>query len=406
MRISTSMIYDANVTAMNQQQSRLLQTQQQIATGRRVLTPSMDPAAAAQALVVSQADAINTQFTVNRNGVKNTLTQMDSTLQSVASVVQDIRTSMVSAASGSYTNTDRQNIATNLSVRLNELVSLANGKDSAGNYLFSGFQSNTQPIANTAAGFAYFGDDGQKMTQVSDTLQVGLTQSGADIFMRVKNGNGVFVSQAAPANTGTGVASQGTVSNPALLTGNNYSVAFTVAAGVSTYSVTNTTTGLAVAGMTAQPYVSGQAINVDGMQFAVQGAPANADTFTLAPSSNVSIFKTIADAITLLNTPVVAGNTAQLANLSSSVTNAISNLDRGLSNVSTALSKVGSSWQSVDAAQVTGDSLGLNFKQTLSQLQDTDVAKASTDLQQQLLGLQAAQKSFVQVSNLSMFTYM
>ena len=53
-----------------------------------------------------------------------------------------------------------------------------------------------------------------------------------------------------------------------------------------------------------------------------------------------------------------------------------------------------------------GDNLGLNYKQTLSNLQDTDYNKAATDLAQQQLSLQAAQKSFVQVSNLSLFTYM
>jgi flagellar hook-associated protein 3 FlgL len=406
MRISTGMIYDTNVTAMNQQQTRLLQTQQQMATGRRLLTPSIDPAAAAQALVVAHSDATNTQYTVNRSGAKNTFAQMDTTLQGVASVLQDVRTTMVSASTGSYNNTERQNIASSLSVRLDELVSLANSTDASGNFMFSGFQSQTQPIANTAAGYAYLGDDGKKMTQVSDTLQVASSLSGADIFMRVKNGNGAFVTQAAAANTGNASASIGSVTNPTLLTGNSYSLAFTVAAGVTSYSVTNTTTGLPVAGMTAQPYVSGQAISFDGMQFAVQGTPANGDSLSVAASSNVSIFKTIADAIALLNTPVLAGNTAQLASLGSGVTSAINQLDRGLNVVATALSTVGTNWQSVDATQAIGDNLSLGYKQTLSQLQDADVYKASTDLQQQLVGLQAAQKSFMQVSNLSLFTFM
>ncbi|MGB8516718.1 MAG: flagellar hook-associated protein FlgL [Gallionella sp.] len=405
MRISTSMLYEANVTAMNQQQSLLLQTQQQLATGIRLTNPSIDPSASVQVLDATQANASNTQYTANRNAAQSTLTQMDSTLQGVTSTLQSVRSEMVTAASSTLTNADRKNIATNLNAQLQQLVSLANSTDGSGNYLFSGFQSKTQPFANTAAGYAYFGDDGQKLTQVSSNLQIGTVQSGADIFMRVKNGNGTFATQAAATNTGSGVASQGSVTNPALLTGNSYSVAFSVAAGVTTYSVTNTTTGLPVAGMTGQPYTSGQAIGFDGMQFSVTGSPANGDQFTVAPSSNVSLFKNIADLANVLSTPVTAGNVAQTAAISASVANAISNLDQGISNVSNANATVGTNLQLITATQAMGDSLSVNYQQTISQLQDTNYTQAATTLAQQTLALQAAQKSFAQVSNLSLFTY-
>lgn len=404
MRISIGMIYDSNVTTLNQQQAKLLQTQQQLATGRRLLTPSIDPAAAAQALDVSHADATNTQYTTNRDSLKSTLTQMDSTLQGITGVLQDIRTTLVGSSYSNYTDSDRLNMANALQSRLDQLVGMANTKDANGSYLFSGFQSKTQPFSNTAAGYAYFGDDGKKLTQISDTLQVGATQSGADIFMRIKNGNGVFATQAAAANAGTGLMSQGSVTNPTALTGNNYSISFAVAAGVTTYSVTNTTTGAAV--LTAQPFTAGQAISFDGMQMTVQGAPANGDQFTVAPSSNVSIFKNIVDAIAALKEPIPAGNAVQANALVGTLSNIVVNMDRGLASISAANTVVGVTWNALDNAQAMGDNLGLNYKQTLSSLQDTDYNKAATDLAQQQLSLQAAQKSFVQVSNLSLFTYM
>lgn len=404
MRISTSMIYDSNVTTLNQQQAKLLLTQQQLATGRRLITPSIDPAAAAQALNISHADATNTQYTTNRNMLKGTLTQMDSALQSITSVMQDVRTNLVGASYSAYTDSERLNMASALQGRLDQLVSMANTTDGTGSFIFSGFQSKTQPFSNTPAGYAYFGDDGKKLLQVSDTLQVGAPQSGADIFMRVKNGNGSFATQPVATNTGTGQMNQGSVTNPAALTGNNYSVSFAVAAGVTTYSVTNVTTGAAL--QTAQPYSAGQSIAFDGMQMAVQGAPANGDQFTVAPSSNVSIFKNIADAIAALKIPIAAGTAAQATALAASLSSAIGNLDKGLSSVSTANTVVGVNLNAIDSAQAMGDNLGISFKQTLSGLQDTDYNKAATDLAQQQLSLQAAQKSFVQVSNLSLFTYM
>ena len=52
-----------------------------------------------------------------------------------------------------------------------------------------------------------------------------------------------------------------------------------------------------------------------------------------------------------------------------------------------------------------GEDLGLQFKQTLSGLQDVDYNKAVSDLTQQQISLQAAQKSFLKISELSLFNY-
>lgn len=491
MRVSSGTIFDSNVAALTQQQARLLQTQQQVSSGRRILTAADDPVAAARALSISQADAMNTQYAANRTATRHTLSLAESTLQSVTSLLQDVQTVAVSAGNGSLNNSDRQTIATGLNGRLQELISLANSTDGAGNYLFSGFQSGTQPFVNVAGVMAYNGDDGQRLMQVSSSRQMASGDSGADVFMRVKNGNGTFATQAAVTNTGSAVISAGsttgvvtgdrytiafgtidtlaavanagtgvistpaTVTNPAAVTGHDYSVTF--GAGGTTYSVQDLTTNTAVAGMTgvtytgpgpqtiafegisftvsgapvlndvfnvtaptysvtdnttglpvatAQKYVSGQAISFGGMQFDISGTPLPNDQFTVQPSGNVSIFKTISDLITTLNTPVGSGNPAQAATLNANLQTALNLLDRGLNNVLTVRSSLGLRLNEIDALQTTGDDMSLQFKQNLSQLQDVDYNKALSDLAQQQISLQAAQKSFVNVTGLSLFDYL
>lgn len=398
MRISSNTIFDSNIAALSQQQAKLLQIQQQIASGRRILTSSDDPAAAARALDVSQADATNTQYSSNRDAARHTLSMAEGTLQSVTSLLQDVRDAMIGAGNGSLTTNDRKTIAVDLSRRLQELVGLANSTDGAGNYLFAGFQSKVQPFAGTPVGVGYFGDDGQRNVQVSASRQMASSDSGADIFMRVKNGNGSFATQAAAANAGTGVVSLGSVANPALLTGNNYSVTFSIVSGVTTYDVTNTTTSASVSAGNA--YVSGQAITFDGIQIDIQAAPSNGDTFTVTPSVNESVFKTISDLVAALNTPVVG------ANWTNSLKQGINNLDNELNNVLTTRSSLGLRLNEIDALQTMGDDLGLQFKKTLSQLQDVDYNKAASDLARQQMVLQAAQLSFVKVDNLSLFNYL
>lgn len=292
---------------------------------------------------------------------------------------------------------DRKSIANNLNGRLQELMGFANSTDGIGNYLFAGFQSKTQPFADTAGVVAYLGDDGQRLIQVNASRQMAASEVGADVFMRIKNGNGTFVTKPGLANAGTGAASTGSVVNAALVTGNSYQIDFSVVAGVTTYSVTDTTLGAVIS--SGNPYVSGQAISFDGLQFSINGTPADLDSFTVSPSSNESIFTTIKDLITSLETPGTNGLAGRLGY-------GLSQMDRALDTVLTSRASLGVRLAELDSLGVAGEDLGLQYKQSLSVLQDVDYNKALSDLTQQQMLLQAAQQSFSKVAGLSMFDYL
>lgn len=406
MRVGSNTLFDNNVANLSMQQTRLFLTQQQISSGRRLLTASDDPVAAARALEISQADGQNTQFTANRTAARHTVSLAESVLQSVTTLIQDVKAAAAGAGNGIYTDRERQSVATELSGRLDELIGLANSTDGAGNYLFAGYQTQTQPFANTPAGVGYLGDDGQRSIQVNATRQMPSSVSGAEVFMRIRNGNGTFATQASATNAGSGVISSGTVVNPALMMpGESYQVDFLDnGLGGVDYSVTNTTTGAQV--IAAQPYVSGQAISFDGIQFEIRGTPAVGDSFTVAPSSNESVFKTLSDMVAALNAPILPGDAVGKAKLSNSLNKGSSNLDNALDAVLTARASLGLRLNEIDALQTAGDDLGIQYRQTLASLQEVDYNKAISDLAQQQLYLTAAQKSFSQVMQLSMFNYM
>ncbi len=408
MRISTSTFYNENITTLNNLQAQVAQTQQQMSTGHRILTPADDPAGAARAVELNQADATNTQFTANRTAATNTLSLSESILQSVTSLLQDAKTAAVQAGNGTMNQSDRQSMASDLQGRYQELLGLANSTDGTGNYLFSGSQAGTTPFANTANGVVYQGDDVQRKVQAASSRQISTTDSGADIFMRTRNGNGTFQAASVVTNTGSGVISQGTVLDPTLYNGNSYQVNFSVAAGVTTYSINDMTSGVpvAVAGQSNVSYVSGQAVSFNGIQFNVTGAPADGDTFNVTPSSNQSVFDTLNNLIKTLTTPVPTGSLAASAAFSQGMNNALGMLDQNLNSVLTVRATIGSRLNELVALQSTGDQLGLQYKQTLSSIQDTDYNKAISDLTQQQMTLQAAQLSFAKVSKTSLFDYM
>jgi flagellar hook-associated protein 3 FlgL len=400
MRISSSTMTSFNVAALNQLQYQIQQTQQQAASGTRLLTAASDPVAYTRAMDLSQTVAISTQQSANITAATDPLSIAGNTLQSVTSLLQDIRTTAVAAGGGSVSNASRATMAQALSGQLQQLIGLANSTDGSGNYLFSGFQSKIPPFSTSASGVVvYNGDTGQQLVQASAGRQIPVSDNGLDVFMRIKSGNGTFSANAVAANTGTGVISAGTVTNPALLTGKSYSISLAVAGASTTYTVTNTTTGLPVVGMSAQPYVSGQSIAFDGMQMNITGAPANGDTFTVAPSTNQSVFTTISNLISTLNTPVSG------ANLVNGLASGILNLDNSLNNILNTQSSQGLRLNELTQLQTSNDSMAVQLKQSLSALQDTNYTTTITALNQQQTVLQAAQKSYAQVGNLSMFTY-
>jgi len=60
----------------------------------------------------------------------------------------------------------------------------------------------------------------------------------------------------------------------------------------------------------------------------------------------------------------------------------------------------------VDSLSSASSDLQIQYSATLSGLQDLDYARALSDFSKQQLSLEAAQKSFVQISGLSLFKYL
>ncbi len=402
MRISTSTIYEAGTSRLSELQARLMQTQQQISTGRRIQTPADDPIASARAYEVNQARAVNEQYATNRRNVKDSLALEEGTLQSVTTLLQDVKTLLVSAGNASYSDNERKFLATELKERFDELLALANTTDGLGGYLFAGFRSDSQPFAKTATGAAYSGDEGDRLLQVSASRQLAFSDNGKAVFEQVKTGNGAFAISATDSNAGSGVFSSGVVTGA--LTGDAYSVTFSVVAGVTRYSVTNDTTGIDVVAPPGNPYTSGEAISFGGMQFEISGAPAAGDSFVVEPSDDQSMFETVRNLINALETP--AGGAAGQAALHNALTVGHLNLDNALNNVLSVRAEVGTRLKEIDSLDNSGADTDLQYAQTLSELQDLDYAKAISSLMQQQTTLSAAQQSFVKLSGLSLFNYL
>lgn len=400
MRVSTNTLFDHGVSTMLARQQEVVKTQGHISTGRRVLTPADDPVAASQMLDVSEAKSANKQFADNAATVKARLGQQEASLSAITRLIQDVRTLVVQSGSGALTPGDLKSIAEEVNGRYEELIGLANATDGSGEYLFAGFRTGTKPFAETAPGVvAYFGDDGRREVAVSPSRAIAINDPGAEIMQRIKNGNGTFATAAVGTNAGTGVISPGSVVNSTALTGHDYAITFTVSGNVTTYDVIDNTTSTTV--VSNAPFVSEGPITVAGMQFAIEGAPRNGDSFTVQPSSNVSVFSTLA----ALRTALRGAGEGDVANagLTNALNTANSNLTNALDRVLSVTASVGTRLRETDAVTLTNEDLDLSYQARLSELGDLDYARAISDLNFQQMHLEAAQKSFMMITGLSLF---
>ena len=193
MRISTMQIYNGGTAGIQNLQSDLYSAQNQVSTRRRIVTPKDDPIGAAQALMVTQAGAVNELYLKNQGAADSKLSALDSTLQGINEELVNIYEKSIAAGNGAYSDSDRKAIAAELTERLDSLVSLANTQDGNGRYVFAGFQSTTTPFSGSPV--TYAGDDGQQKLQVTASQFVTTNLSGNDVFVNVVDANGVSTGQ-------------------------------------------------------------------------------------------------------------------------------------------------------------------------------------------------------------------
>jgi flagellar hook-associated protein 3 FlgL len=279
----------------------------------------------------------------------------------------------------------------------------------------------------------YNGDEGQRKIQISASRQAAVSDSGADIFNKIRNGNTVFVTAPAAANTGSGIISPGTVLDKTLwnsaANSKNFTIKFdvnsTVSPSVTTYDIVDNVSGnslltgnaAAATGPYLRTYSPDTSISLKtvsppdtnatsfdyGAALEIKGVPATGDTFTVNASTDQDIFTTVWNMVTTLENANTGPTGAAVLN--NSLNDILSNITNALDNVLTIRASVGARMKEIDASQSADQDGDLQYSKTLSNLQDLDYAKTVSDLTMQQTSLDAAQKSFVKITSLSLFNY-
>jgi flagellar hook-associated protein 3 FlgL len=397
MRISTAGMHHAALNALLGQQSVLSRTQQQIASGKRVQTPADDPVAAVHIMELQRALAESDQFTRNADMAKNRLTLEEQALADANTLIQRVREQTIQGNNGSVDPASRRMLATEVRSRLKELVDIANRRDANGEFLFSGYASMTQPFAQSGTTIDYFGDQGNRALQIGPDQRIVDGHPGSDVFMAVTEGNGTFVTTGTAGNAGNGVIAGGTLVDPAQWVPGDYTLRFTSATG--DYEILEGATVVATGS-----YTENSAISFNGANINMTGMPAQSDSFSIARSRSEDMFTTLGNLATALESSTLT--TAERARFNSDMATILQQLDQAGDHLLGVRAEVGTRLSSIDNAQEALADRKVELETTTSQLRDLDYAEAVSRMNQQLVGLQAAQASYSKIAQLSLFDYL
>ena len=305
MQISTAFIFDRATTQMSNAMNALSKSQAQIATGKQILNPSDAPDQAAMMARIKATIARQDNYSKALDTVQARLDLESTTLSSASDVLVRIKELAIQATNGTQGTVSRTAIATEMQGLRNQLLSLANARDTTGNYIFAGSKVSTPPFQADATGaVSYEGDQTRMNIAVGDQRQLPLNRPGTNAFVRVVR------------------------------------------------------------------------TDTDGV------------------SSGTGFFQAVDDLITA----VKGGDKTNMQR-------GLTEMDALHTGVVLAQADSGTSMKVVEQQGIMLDDTKITLKTALSKVEDLDMATAITQMQKQMVSLEAAQASFAKISQLSLFKY-
>ena len=409
-RLGTANMYDNALRNLGTRQTNLSNLQENLTSGKRVVRASDDPVSAAQAeralnrlaRIQTEQRALETQ--------RNAIAQAESALGDAVDLVQNFRELVVNAGSAALTPNDRNTIANQLQGLREQLLEVANRKDTNGVPLLSALGSALAPFLgplSTSPDYSFEGLPGQT---ASSGVSIPNTLDGEAAFMFDPQRDGVYTAgvSAIPSSRFLNTTAVTPV-DPSLVTGDNYTITFsavgpgaTPGTTTATYTLTNTTTGAVSPAVVVPDYPTDKPVtiaitSIPGLSFDIKGNPATGDTITLQPSP--SMFSTLDNAIRDIRSAPDSNAAAQ------AVGQALGNMDIGLERLHNMRGYAGELLNRAD--RITGDQekRSIQLEGDRSRAEDLDMIQGISDFQNQQVGYEAALKSYAQVQKLSLFNF-
>ncbi|NKB98041.1 MAG: flagellar hook-associated protein 3 [Pseudomonadales bacterium] len=404
MRVSSFQVHSQAANQIQLLAKQTADTQQQISHGKRLVNPADDPVGAARVINLNQEMRAREQFLKNADAADVQLALEDSVLDQVSELIHRVQELTLQAASGIRTSEDREFLASEISARFEELLSLANTRNPAGQFLFSGYKGEVPPFELDGQTVNYHGDEGIRQVQIDRTQYLTLNDSGSKVFMDISAPatNVELTVDSAPSASLTGL----TVSDQELLDEfypDEIVIEFrpeAEAGGAPNYTVKRSSDGRPLEGMVNVAFLGKAEIDVAGVSLRIDGAVQPGERFVIATNNKQSLFETVNGIATGLQNIDASDEPEAFQSL---IDKTIAGLNAATSSISRTRADIGARFNSLEAVQTLHEDVNLQLEGVRSSVEDLDFAEAVSDLAYQSFVLEAAQQSFVRIKDLSLF---
>lgn len=400
MRVSTFQIHQQASKQMETLGAQVAATQERISHGKRLTAPSDDPIGAARLVDIRQELGARKQFAENIAAADAALLLEDSILNQTTELIHRVQELTLQAGSGIQTHANREYLAAEIQARFDELMALANTKNAAGQYVFSGFQGREAPFEARNGEVAYQGDNGQRRIAIDRGQLLELNDAGQAVFMDVQAPD---VRLAVTDSNSSVVASQIDVVDQAALDDffpDDVVVRFNDNGGAMTYTVVRSSDQRPLEGLVDIPYSNSASLTVAGVQIELHGTAVDGDQLVLSSSNRQSLFSTvqgIAEGLRDIN------ESEEPEEFRALIDSTIVGLNNATDVILRTRADIGARMNSLQAASAIHDDVTLQLESVRSGVEDLDFAAAVSDLAYQSFVLEAAQQSFIRINGLSLF---
>jgi flagellar hook-associated protein 3 FlgL len=186
MKVSTAFFYERATSQVTAAQTRLVDTQAQLASGKKLLNPSDQPD---QALLIGMVrSTIERQegLTSQLNTVNSRMRAEEVALQSVTQILVRFKELSVKGIDDTISADDRLSIVKEMKVLREQMLALANSQDDQGQRLFGGASVDDAPFVEGADGrVRYIGDQTASYAVSDGRKLLDFNRAGSEAFPRL-----------------------------------------------------------------------------------------------------------------------------------------------------------------------------------------------------------------------------
>ncbi|MEZ8028018.1 flagellar hook-associated protein FlgL [Enterovibrio norvegicus] len=393
-RIASFHNYQSVSNDLMRQQVKLQDNQDQLATGKRVLTSGDDPVASIYIQNFRQQDKQLDQYVDSITLARNRQTRAEIAIDDSEQLIDGAKRTTMEMINGSLSDDDRAAHKQDMKGLYDNFMNLVNAKDESGNFLFSGTQASKQPFYRDNAGnVRYAGDSYHRTAQIAPAVEVQTSDPGDEVFMEIKNPFGDYQPDYELESGSLLLLASATNTNNADTS--DYAVNFSVDGnGQTLYELTQN--GAMVSSGVYDPATG---VQWGTLSASFEGEMLDGDSITLARQDTFNVFDAFRKGMELSEESIFnASATAELHQVTEQFAAAFKHLN-------TVRSEVGTRLNTLDRQESMHQDFKLVLNRSLGTMEDLDYSTAVIDMNENLLALQASQQAFSKTKELSLFNY-